>query len=242
MKKLLLLAVFILTVVLFSACSTQTLFKADPLDEKEIYNGREIVTKENDEAVVSVEFDGQSENDFVYYVEIENHSDELLTINPGNILAEAVKKDLRSIDKRFGPMWAADPKSEIARISKEKEGRKTMHSVTTGLNAAFTLLSIIGTLADNDKRNDGRKVVHDVVVWADNQVREEIDYNESMKSLESQREFWKNEVLNYTELKKDERVGGLVFIPFNPEIKYMRLIVPVNNTDFEFYYKQVMVD
>ena len=139
-------------------------------------------------------------------------------------------------------MWAADPKSEIARISKEKEGRKTMHSVTTGLNAAFTLLSIIGTLSDKDSRNDGRKVVHDVVVWADNQVREEIDYTKTMKQLESRRKFWKNEVLNYTELKKDERVGGLVFIPFNPEIKYLRLIVPVNNTDFEFYFKQVKID
>lgn len=242
MKKIFLQIALVLTVLFITACSTQIIFKADPLDEKEVYNGREIVTKETDEAVVSVEFDGQSENDFVFYVEIENRSDELLTINPVNIFAEAVKKDLSSIDKHFGPMWAADPKSEIARINKEKEGRKTMHSVTTGLNAAFTLLSIIGTLSDKDTRHDGHKVVHDVVVWADNQVREEIDYTETMKQLESQRKFWKNEVLNYTELKKNERVGGLVFIPFIPKIKYMRLIVPVNNTDFEFYYKQVRVD
>jgi hypothetical protein len=242
MKKIFLQTSLALTFLFITACSTQIIFKADPLDEKEVYNRREIVTKETDEAVVSVEFDGQSENDFVFYVEIENRSDELLTINPVNIFAEAVKKDLSSIDKDFGPMWAADPKSEIARINKEKEGRKTMHSVTTGLNAAFTLLSIIGTLSDKDTGHDGHKVVHDVVVWADNQVREEIDYRESMKHLESQRKFWKNEVLNYTELKKNERVGGLVFIPFNPKIKYMRLIIPVNNTDFEFYYKQVRVD
>ena len=54
MKKLLLLAVFILTAVLFSACSTQTLFKADPHDEQEIYNVIEIENNENDEYLVSV--------------------------------------------------------------------------------------------------------------------------------------------------------------------------------------------
>lgn len=242
MKKIFLQATLALAVLFITACSTQKLFKADPLDEKEIYNGREIVAKETDEAVVSVEFDGQSDYNFIFYVEIENRSDEPLTINPRDIFAEAIKKDLTEIDERFQPLWAADPEIELSRIKKEKDGIKTMHSVSTGLNAAFTLLSIIGTLSDKDTRNDGRKVLHNVVVWADNQVREEIDYSESMKSLESQRKFWMNEALNYTELKKDQRVGGLVFIPFNPKIKFMRLVIPIGNTDFEFYYKMVKIE
>lgn len=242
MKKFLIQITINFAVLFITACSTQTFFKVDPLDEKEVYNGREIVTKESNEAVVSVEFDGQSGNDFVFYVEIENRSDETLAINPRDIFAEAVKKDLKKIDERFQPLWATDPEMELGRINKEKEGRKTMHSVTTGLNAAFTLLSIIGTLSDKDTHHDGHKVVRDVVVWADNQVREEIDYSESMKSLESQRKFWKNEVLNYTELKKDQRIGGLVFIPFNPQIKYLRFIIPIGNSDFEFYFKQVKID
>jgi hypothetical protein len=74
---------------------------------------------------------------------------------------------------------AMRPKIEIARVRKEKENRKNMHSVTTSLNAAFTLLSIIETISDKDTRHDGSKVVHDVVVWADNQASEEIDYNET---------------------------------------------------------------
>ncbi len=241
MKKIFLQTTLSLTVLFITACSTQIIFKADPLDQKDIYNGREIVTKETDEAVISVEFDGQSGNDFVFYVEIENRSDEPIEINPKDVFAEAVEKDLKKIDERFQPLWAADPEMVLGRIDKEKEGRKTMYSVTTGLNAAFTLLSIFGTLSDKDTRHDVHKVVHDVVVWANNQVREEIDYNESMKSLESQRKFWKNEALNYTELKKNERVGGLIFIQLNPKINYIRLVVPVGNTDFEFCYKQVMV-
>jgi hypothetical protein len=62
------------------------------------------------------------------------------------------------------------------------------------------------------------------------------------KQLESRRKFWKNEVLNYSELKKDERVGGLVFIPVNPQVKYLRVVVPIGNADFQFYFKQVRID
>lgn len=242
MKKIFLQTTLAFAVLFITACSTQIIFKADPLDEKEVYNGREIVTKESDEVIVSVEFDGQSDNDFVFYVEIKNLSGDSLIIDPRNVFAEAIKKDLAEIDKRFQPLWAADPEMEISRINKEKDGRRTVFTVTSGLNTAFTLLSIVGTLADKGTRNNVHRVVRDFVVWADNQVRAEINYNESMKSLESQRKFWKNEVLNYTELKKDQRIGGLVFIPFNPKVKYMRLIVPVGNTDFEFYYKQVKID
>ena len=225
-----------------TACSTQNLFKVDPLDEKVVYNGREIVTKENEEVSVSVEFDGQSENDFVFYVHLKNISDDTVLVTPRDIFAEVLKKDLSEIDERFGLMRAIDPEIELTQISKEKENRKTMHGVTTGLNAAFALVSIIADLSDNNKHNDGHKVVRDVAVWADNQIREEIDYNESVKHLESQKEFWGNEVLRNTDLLKDDEVGGLVFIPFNPNVKYMRLVIPIGNTDFEFYFKQVKID
>lgn len=242
MKKIFLLSISILIVILVTACSSQIFFKAAPLDEKETYNGREIVTKGNNDASVSIEFDGQVETDFVFYVEIENRSEDMLIIDPRDIFAEAVRKDLITIDDRFELMWAVDPQVEITRLVREKESRKKMHSVNTGLNTAFTLLSIINTLSDNNSRNDGHKIVRDVVFWADNQVREEVNYNETMKSLEYQRSFWKNEALNYTELKKDQRIGGLIFLPFNPKVKFIRLVIPIKNFDFEFYFKQVKID
>lgn len=242
MKSKLKTACLALSVIILTACSTQYLFKVDPLDEKIVYNGREIVTKENDAVSVSVEFDGQSENDFVFYVHIKNISDDTVLVTPRDIFIEALKKDLSEVDKRFGIMLAADPEIQLTHINKEKESRKTMHGVTSSLNAAFALVSIIADLSDNNKYGDGHKVIRNVTVWADNQIREEINYSESMKHLESQKEFWGNEVLRNTDLIKGEEVGGLVFVPFNPNVKYMRLIVPVGNTDFEFYYKQVKVD
>lgn len=242
MKKYILLITILPLILIGTGCSAQNIFKAEPIDEKEVYNGREIVTKEMGDIVVSVEFDGQSENDFVYYVEILNRSGEIISVNPAKIFAKAVDRDLSETDEFFGTMRAADPERELMQINREKEGRKTIHTVATGLNAAFALLSIIGNLSDDDTRNDGAKVVHDVFVWADNQTREEIDYSESMKYLESQRKFWKNEVMRKTELRPDDSVGGLVFIPFNPEIKFLRLTVPVGDLEFDFYFKQIRID
>ncbi|HOI29026.1 MAG TPA: hypothetical protein PLZ15_04630 [Melioribacteraceae bacterium] len=242
MKKYILLFAILPLILLGTGCSAQNIFKAEPIDEKEVYNGREIITKEMGDVIISVEFDGQSENDFVYYVEIMNRSGEIILVNPAGIFAKAVDRNLSETEEYFGTMRAADPERELMQINREKESRKTIHSVATGLNAAFALLSIIGNLSDDDTRNDGAKVVHDVFVWADNQAREEIDYSESMKHLESQRKFWKNEVLRKTELKPDDSVGGLVFIPFNPEIKFLRLTVPAGNLKFDFYFKQIQVE
>lgn len=242
MKKIILIIAILPVIIIGTGCSAQNIFKAEPIDEKEIYNGREIVTKEMGDIIVSVEFDGQSENDFVYYVEITNRSGDIINVNPAGIFAKAVGQDLSETEEYFGTMRAADPERELMQINREKESRKTIHSVATGLNAAFALLSIIGNLSDDDSRNDGAKVVHDVFVWADNQAREEIDYSESMKYLESQRKFWKNEVLRKSELETEDTVGGLVFIPFNSGIKFLRLTVPVNDLEFDFYFKQIRVE
>lgn len=239
MKRYLL---FILILVVTAGCSSGQLYKVDPLDEKELYNGREIVTKESENSIVSVEFDGLSEGQFIFYVDVQNLNNQPAIIDPAEIFAEALQSDLLSNDHRFPIFNAVNPENEIDAINKGIKSRKTFHEIATGANAAFTLLSIIGTLADNNSRNDAHKIIHKVGRWADVQIREEIDYDASMKDMETKREFWRNEALRLTELEQDEVIGGLIFIPFNPKVKYLRVVVPVEKEDFEFLFKVVEVN
>ncbi|MBX3009684.1 MAG: hypothetical protein KF816_16795 [Melioribacteraceae bacterium] len=239
MKRYLL---FVLILVVTAGCSSGQLYKVDPLDEKELYNGREIVTKESENSIVSVEFDGLSEGQFIFYVDVQNLNNQPAIIDPAEIFAEALQSDLLSNDHRFPIFNAVNPENEIDAINKGIKSRKTFHEIATGANAAFTLLSIIGTLADNNSRNDGHKIIHKVGRWADVQIREEIDYDASMKEMETKREFWRNEALRLTELEQDEVIGGLIFIPFNPKVKYLRVVVPVEKEDFEFFFKVVKVN
>lgn len=239
MKRYLL---FVLILVITAGCSSGQLYKVDPLDEKELYNGREIVTKESENSIVSVEFDGLSEGQFIFYVDVQNLKNQPAIIDPAEIFAEALQSDLLSIDRRFPIFHAINPENEIDAINKGIKSRKTFHEIATGANAAFTLLSIIGTLADNNSRNDAHKIIHKVGRWADVQIREEIDYDASMKDMEAKKEFWRNEALQLTELEQDEVIGGLIFIPFNPKVKYLRVVVPVENEDFEFLFKVVEVN
>lgn len=239
MKRYLL---FILILVVTAGCSSGQLYKVDPLDEKELYNGREIVTKESENSIVSVEFDGLSEGQFIFYVDVQNLNNQPAIIDPAEIFAEALQSDLLSNDHRFPIFNAVNPENEIDAINKGIKSRKTFHEIATGANAAFTLLSIIGTLADNNSRNDAHKIIHKVGRWADVQIREEIDYDASMKEMETKRAFWRNEALRLTELEQDEVIGGLIFIPFNPKVKYLRVVVPVEKEDFEFFFKVVKVN
>jgi hypothetical protein len=239
MKRYLL---FILILVVTAGCSSGQLYKVDPLDEKELYNGREIVTKESENSIVSVEFDGLSEGQFIFYVDVQNLNNQPAIIDPAEIFAEALQSDLLSNDHHFPIFNAINPESEIDAINKGIKTRKTFHEIASGANTAFTLLSIIGTLADNNSRNDAHKIIHKVGRWADVQIREEIDYDASMKEMETKREFWRNEALRLTKLEQDEIIGGLIFIPFNPKVKYLRVVVPVENEDFEFLFKVVEVN
>jgi len=233
---------YIVLLFVIAGCSSAQLYKVDPLDDKDIYNGREFVTKESETSIVSVEFDGLSEGQFVFYIDVQNLSTQPAFIDPAEIFVEALHSDLLNIDQRFPVYYAVDPEKEIDAINKGIKTRKTFHEITTGANAAFTLLSIIGTLTDNNSRNDAHKVLHKVGRWADAQIREEIDYDASMKDMSAKREFWRKEALQITELQQDEIIGGLVFIPFNPKIKYLRIVVPVENEDFEFLFKVVKVN
>ena len=224
-----------------SACSTQ-IIKLVTLEDKDFYKGREIVTKVDDNTRISVEIDNYTGDEVVFYVQIENKSGEKIFIQPRDFYVDAVEKDLVSYDEHFRRFYALDPERQIKKINEDMEDRKTAHAVVTGLNATFALVSVVADLTDNDSENDAHQVSRDIAVWADNQVNEEIDYDAAMNEYDSQKEFWKNEVLRITDLYQNDAVGGLIFVPINKEIKYLKLTVPLDSGIYTFLYKQVVVE
>ena len=238
-KKIIPVGLVLLTIVV-SGCSTP-IVKLETLEDKDYYQGREIVTKENDTVNVSVEVDSYNKKEAVFYIQIENNSHQKIFIEPNDFYVEAVEKDLSSIDKRFKRFYALDPEKEIDKINDDMESRSTAHGVITGLNATFALVSIVADIADKNDDDDAYEVSRDIAVWADNQVNEEINFDASMNEYESQKEFWKNEVLRITDLYEDDRIGGLVFIPVSPKIEYLKFTIPIERRMFTFLYKRVVV-
>ena len=240
MKSKVLLFIIVLGVI-SSACTTQ-IIRLVTLEDKDYYKGREIVTKLDDNSRISVEVDSYSGDEVVFYIQIENKSGEKIFVQPRDFYVDAVDEDLVSIDARFPRFYALDPERQIRKISEDMENRKTAHAVVTGANAALALVSIVADLSDNSSENDAHQVSRDIAVWADNQTDEEIDYDASMNEYDSQKQFWKNEVLRITDLYQNDSVGGLIFIPIKKEIEYLKFTVPLASGTYTFLYKKVVSD
>jgi len=240
MRRKLFLLIIILA-ALTSACSPQVV-KLTSVDEAEYYNGREIVSKEDDNASVTVEIDTYSGDEVVFYIEIENKSNEKMFIKPANFYVDALEADLYSFDKHLPRFYALNPEEQIERIDGDKNSRKTAHSVFTGINAITGLVSIVADLSDGNNYGKAENVANDIGNWAGNQIDEEIDYDASMNEYEYQKEFWKNEVLRTTDLYQNDFTGGLLFVPISNEAEYLKLTIPTEFGNYNFLYKKVIAD
>ncbi len=238
MKKLFLIIAITLLGLLLGACSSATYFGVKSVDnEVSSYKGKEVVTKEDSSLTVSLEFDGQSEGSLMFYVYVKNNSNSSVRIDPKEIFFEVTDKEFYPLDIK--PSYAIDPEREISHINKEMKSRESWHNVAQGLNVVFGLASIISDASSNHRnRNKGHEIAKDIAVTVSNAVGEKINYDMDINEMEKRKEFWKNEVLRITDLYHGESIGGLVFLPINPKAKYLRVIFPIENKDYEFLYKQ----
>ena len=242
MKKNSFRLLILIPTVILTACSSQTFYKFDPLEEKEFYKGREIAIKEDDNARVSVEFDSYINGEISFYVQIKNKSNLKVLFDPKEVYISTADEYEAGIETGQHNYFALDPEKEIDEISKEVEQRNSLHAAITGINIAFAVINVAGDIADNRSRHKARKVADDIAVWADNQNSEEIDYNNSMNNLDSKSEFWKNEVFRITDLHGSEEMGGLIFIPINDKLQHIKVVVPFGENIYSFLFGKVQID
>ncbi|MFC2135364.1 hypothetical protein ACFLTH_12190 [Bacteroidota bacterium] len=236
-----LIGLILLTIFLMS-CAPSPVYRVTSLEDlTEYIDGEEFTTKEDDQAASSIEFEDYTNDNLVFYIQMANKSDSLLTIHPEYITIETLNSEMLSY---FNPRiaYAIDPNEQIDMLNSEIKNRDNWHDAATGLNILFGLVSIIADVADDDDRNDAYEVAEDIAVVAGNQINEEIDYDIDMNDLNSEKEFWKNGVLRITTLDKEEQIGGLVFLPFNPNARFIKIEIPIGNSKHSYLYKQFRIN
>lgn len=223
-------------------CSTETFFTINSAEENvEYYQGREINSKEDEIAKTIIEFEDYSDGFLIYYLSVENLSDENIMIHPEEIFMELVETNENAETKNYRSIfYALDPEDEIEFINEEIESRDTWHGVSTGLNFFTAIINIVSEISDND--DDVSDVGFHILRLGSNQINEEIDYKYTMDELNASKEFWKNEVLRKTTLNPGEEVGGLVYIPICEYAEYFSINVPVESTYHEYLYVQKIID
>jgi len=227
---------------LFGCSATQViqppLFDVQPVEEQTGY-----FSEENEIGCTDtyIEFVGQEGDLYLFYVEVENNSEDTLAVYPEEIYLEVVKgfndQDIQNVNRYF----AIDPAHEIELIDQQLKEESSRHDNATALNIFF---GIFGTVVDlaSDIENKGEAVASDIFNTGANQVDEEIYHSDSRKYLEENKNFWMNEMLNESYVNPGGTVSGLVYLPYSFKAQIFKVIIPVCGFPDSYLFRQVQTN
>ncbi|MCW8850434.1 MAG: hypothetical protein OQJ81_10690, partial [Melioribacteraceae bacterium] len=181
-------------------------------------------------------FDDYTGEESIFHVFAYNIEQEDFIFDPSKISIKFYDKNKKLIN--HNDIYAVDPEQQINKLDQSIKERDNSHDVSTGLNVAFALLSTIVDLTDGED-NNAEEVLENVVVFADNQISEEVSYENDLDFLKANKAYWKNEVLRKTELSKDEGIDGVVYLPFNEDARYVKIFMPIGKTVHTFKFQQI---
>lgn len=240
MSSLKIILLIIISVLTFG-CSSAEMFTFTPDKEKvETENETDIAFIEDEIIFSNIEFEEESEGNFIFYVFVYNKTEEPAQIDPSQIKMIAFDENKNPVKNIPDTYFAIDPHLMIGQLSEDIDNRETEHDVTTGFNIITAIVSTAVDLS-NDNGNEVGKVLENAAVFADKQIHEEAAFSNDVEYLENQKAFWKNEVLPKKELSGNEDIGGLVFIPACPEAAYIKVIIPFEKTKHTYFFKKEKV-
>lgn len=216
-------------------CSS-SFYTLTPDEKSNFEEGRELIEKEDNSAYSWISFEDYTDNEFVFHIFVYNKDEVDFIFDPSMISIKFYDKNKKPLSSNKN--YALNPEEQIKRMDLAIKERDNAHDVSTGINIAFALFSTIVDLTD-DEDNNTEEVLENVVVFADNQIHEEVSHDNDIGNLKANKEYWKNEVLRKTELGEDEGIDGVVYIPFNKEAKFLKIFIPIGETTHTYKYQQI---
>jgi len=232
--------IFLLAAILILAgCASQPpIFNARKLEEPEGYFTEDEAIQC---AISRIEFISQDGDLFLFYVEVESNSEDVLAIYPTEIYLEVVE-DIDNKENLYTERYfALDPKREVKAINKMIREEDNRHDVATAENVLFGVVSVIADLS-SDRHDKEAAVVTDIFNTGANQVSNEMYHTNAEKDLEEMKNFWKNEVLNESVLNTGDTIGGLVYLPFSNTAQLFKVIIPVCDQPDSHLFRQVQIN
>jgi hypothetical protein len=236
--------ILVTAALILIGCSSQhtiappPIFTVQPLENETGY-----YSEDEAEQYIStyVEFIGQEEDHFLFYVEIENILEDGIVVYPAKIFLEAVEEKGATNSNSTMRYFAIDPEREIAEINRMIEEEESRHDGATAGNIIFGMFNVIADLASNIEHKE-EAVVVDVFNTGMNQVDEEVYHSDVEKELKEIKDFWKNEVLNESIIKPGETVSGLVYLTFSKRAEIFKVVIPVCEQPYSSLFRQVQIN
>ncbi len=211
------------------------------------YNGIDYIQKEDtiNNYKIVCSYSHNNPHYYAMFVEIFNYSNDTLTLDPDKFrIKTGLINDSMFLAKTNDR--ALIPEAEIRRIMEENANlsNKTKNKqVALGILSLLNIGVMVARAASSD--NESADLSSHIAIQStlisemvNAKHYEEIDRIQNL----SEKEFWENEALRKTTLNPGEKVKGYVLFPISDSSsEIIKLIFPINKSNFEFLYQKISV-
>ncbi len=239
MKVVHLILVLIASLIFYSCAATPVFSIKSSEKESEFYMGREYVSKADTSARVTLNFEDQDQDMFVFYIKVKSFQDTPFIFDPGEIYIEIVEPEL---DKKDYKIFALDPESQIEQINRSINSASATKQTTDGLNFIVAVADLTSEIVAIGKDKSQEEIIEKQILrenWQRSAEENEINFENRIASLNDKKEFWQNNVLRKTTMRLADTIEGFIYIPYYIKGKLIKITVPVGNTLHGFLYKQI---
>lgn len=215
---------FLPCILLLSSCAAPV-WRLHPVSDKIQWDqGNALVSQTNDGLTATLHYIRHNGYSMVLDLELVNETDQSVFIDPEAIHAYTFTSHPESISANIGnTFFATDPEQELIAIEKTMSRETRLYATGLILNAAVDLTS---TEQDRISNSIDRQTAS-------------ADFDSRIASLDAQHNAWRNLALRKTDLGAGQVVNGFIQIPFDPNSRYYRVVVPYGERPFEFVFRQL---
>jgi hypothetical protein len=207
----------------------------------EWYYGRKVITKEDDLANVKLTFEDAADGNYTFYLDVQNTSDQKLTVDPANIYLETYKPQKDQEPVVITRIHALDPEGKILKINKEINSANSSESTRRGVSCFLSAVDLVGTVATVGEKKSKEEVEEKNRERENRQIADENaknDYDNKLNDLNNKKDYWQNDALRKITLSPDQKAGGFITIPIANNALFLRVVVEINSSKYLFNYKQ----
>jgi hypothetical protein len=229
---------------LLQACAPRPVFRMKPIEKRtSFYEGTEYVHRHKNNITFTISYDKHYGDKFAMDVEIDNNTDSVLRVSPGQFWYNAYqyyngKRDPRDSNLVIGEHRAMNPEHVI--LKKDlKISKSHAHQQTSALLYGIGQVLTVTAGAVTDSTNWQRQQT--IESLQDNTVNYEISKrNRSLRrqSLRDQQRFWRRNTIRKTDLYPGEYIEGLVFFKNNPHARGYMFHYKIGGTRFRVFFTQ----
>ncbi len=240
MYKYLILSVF--SFLLLQGCAAIHVYRLHTIEQgNDIYMGIETTKKVDRNVEVLLQFKRQTHDYYEFYLSIKNLSDTAFIFNPNEIYSQPVHDKNKQYYNRY---YVVDPEQHLNKIDKEINQTVSNKRASDGLNTFVAFLDFATSIATIGKKKtleERHLEQENREYFARNVEDQEINYNNSLSSLNNEKTYWENEILRTTKYNPGDKIGGVFIMPIIQVAEEVQVIIPVNGINYIFLYKQTCV-